>query len=439
MKRLVAVLAVLLLSGVPPRAAAQPTPRRLSFAEAASLALQQNLGLRAAALDVAVAEAQLAQARAALSPQLAVTGSYTHLQQPGQTLTFPNPFAPVPPTVTVQLPPPEPNVVLVRLSAQYPLYTGGRLEAQVALAEANLRGARAVLERTKQQLVFQVQQAYLQLLLARENEAAGRRAVAAAEESVRVARARLAAGAAAPFDVLQAEVGLANAQQALARAQAQVSTAQAGLAALLNLPLDAPIEPTDALRTQPVDASLAEFIARALRQRPELQELAARAQAARAAVELARSGGRPNVALAAQYDWSGPFSNLAGSWSVTLAVTLSLHDGGITQQRVREAELRLEQLAVLDSQVRQRVELEVRQAWTSLQQAAPELAAAERAVEQAREAHRIARVRFEAGVGTSLELVTTQAQLAQAEVGLASARFQQNLARLQLLLASGSL
>jgi len=435
----VALLAALVLLWADARAAAQPAARRLSFAEAAALALQQNPGLRAAALDVAVAEAQRAQAQAARNPQLSLTGSYTYLQQPGQTLSFPNPFAPVPPTVTVQLPPPEPHVVLLRLSAQYPLYTGGRLEAQVALAEANVRGARAALERTKQQLVFQVYQAYLQFLLARENEAASRRAVAAAEESLRVARARLAAGAAAPFDVLQAEVSLASAQQGLARAQAQVGTAQAALAALVSLPLDTVLEPTDALQPRPVEGAVEEWIQRALRQRPELEELRARAQAARASIDLARSGGKPNVALAAQYDWSGPWSNLANSWSVTLAVTLSLHDGGITLQRVREAELRLEQLAALESQTRQRVELEVRQAWWNLQQATPELVAAQRAVEQAREALRIARVRFEAGVGTSLELVSAQAQLAQAEVGLAAARFSQNLARLQLLLAAGSL
>ncbi len=437
--RRAAVVLVAVVACAVGRAGAQAAPRRLSFAEAAVLALQQNVGLRAAALDVAVAEAQLAQARAARSFQLALTGSYTYLQQPGQTLSFPNPFAPAPPTLTVQLPPPEASQVLLRLSAQYPLYTGGRLEAQVALAEANLRGARAALERTKQQVVFQVQQAYLQLLVARENEAASRRAVAAAEESVRVARARLAAGVAAPFDVLQAEVSLASAQQALARAQAQVGNAQSALAALVNLPLDVSIEPTDTLRVQAVEGSLAEFVQRALRQRPELEELRARAEATRASIELARSGGRPNVALAAQYDWAGPTSHVVGSWSVTLAVTLSLHDGGITQQRVREAELRLQQLQLLEAQTRQRVELEVRQAWWSLQQAGPELAAAERGVEQAREALRIARVRFEAGVGTSLELVSAQAQLAQAELALAAARFNHNLARLQLLLAAGAL
>src|SRR3972149_1903071 len=82
-------------------AAAQPTPRRLAFAEVASTALQTNLQLRVALLDVAVAEAQLAQARGAKNPQVSVSGSYTRSQeQAGPTLPFPHPLGPTPPQIT---------------------------------------------------------------------------------------------------------------------------------------------------------------------------------------------------------------------------------------------------------------------------------------------------------------------------------------------------
>jgi len=58
-------------------------------------------------------------------------------------------------------------------------------------------------------------------------------------------------------------------------------------------------------------------------------------------------------------------------------------------------------------------------------------------VRQAREATRIAAVRYQEGVGTSLEILSAQATLAQTEFGLASARFYQYLARIQLILAAG--
>jgi outer membrane protein TolC len=115
---------------------------------------------------------------------------------------------------------------------------------------------------------------------------------------------------------------------------------------------------------------------------------------------------------------------------------MSVFDGGITQERVREARLRVEQLRVLEAQTRQQIELDVRLAWLGLEQAAGELAASTKAVEQGRESARLAAVRYGAGVGTSLEVVSAQSALAQAELALASARFDQNQARIRLLLAT---
>jgi outer membrane protein TolC len=356
-------------------------------------------------------------------------------------LTFSNPFGPTPPTITVSLPAPDPNIYTARLAIQYPLYTGGRIEAQIALAEANLGGAQAVFERSKQQTLFAAQQVYLQGLLAGENVAAAQRALDQARESLRVAQARLTTGAAPQFDVLQAEVAVANAEQSMIRARTAVAGAQADLNAALNLPLDTPLQFADSLEPRLVAGGLADAVARALRDRPDLVEVRNRINAAQASINLAASGARPTVSVGAGYDLSnngGQAASITGSWSVTLGVTLSLFDGGITRERVREAQLRIEQLRTLEAQTRQRVELEVRQAWLGLEQAAGEMAAAGKAVEQGREAARLASVRYSAGVGTSLEVVSAQSTLAQAELALASARFNQNLARIRLILAAGS-
>lgn len=430
----------LVLVSQPMPAAAQPAPaeRSLTFAEVATVALRDSLQLRAAAFEVAVAQAQLAQARAGRGPQLTVTGSYTRIQErPGQQMTIPNPFGD-PPTVTITLPPPDPNVLAVRVALQYPLYTGGRLEAQVALAEANLRGAEAVFARVQQQVVSAAQQLYLRGLAAQANLRAAANALAQAEEGLRVARARERAGVAARVDVVQAEVAVAGARQGVARADATVRSVEAELNAALNLPLSTPLRLTEALVPRPVSITLEAAVPRALEARPELRELRARQDAARAAIELARSGARPNVTAAVNYDvGGGGLTNLSGAWSVTFAVTLLLSDGGVTRERVREAELRLEQLGVQEAQVRQRIELEVRQAFLALRQAAVQIEAAQQGVEQAREALRLARVRYEAGVGTVLEVLAAQTALAQAEAQHAAALFEQNQARLALLLAMG--
>jgi len=415
-----------------------PSPRRISFADVAATVTQNNLQVRAASFDVTIAQAQLAQARGARQPSMTVSGSYTQMQSiPGQIITIPNPFGPAPPTITFAFPGSDTNQVALRLGVQFPLYTGGRIESQIALAEANLRGAQAVFVRTVQMVVFQAQQAYLTALLARENLTAAQRTADQANESLQVARARVAAGVAAEFDALQADVSVAGAEQGLVRAQIGVRNADTALNALLNQPLGTPLAFVDTLEPRAVAGTMEAAIEQALRARPELVELRARAEAARAGIELAASGGRPNVSLSSGYEFSGPTGSIIGAWSATLAVTLSLYDGGITRERIREAELRLEQLKVLEAQTRQRIELDVRQAWLALEQAGGELAAAGKGVEQGREATRIAGVRYQAGVGTVLEVTVAQVSLAQAEFSLASARFNHHLARVQVILAVG--
>ncbi len=422
---------------------AQPAGRRVSFADVATAVVQNNLQLRAAAFEVAVAQAQLAQARGGQLPQVSLSGSYSRTQErSGQVLSFLNPFGPTPPVITITLPSPDPNIYAARLAILYPLYTGGRVEAQVALAQASLRGAQATFERAKQQVVYSAEQTYLQGLLAAENVAAAERALDQANESLRVARARFSTGAAPQFDVLQAEVAVANAEQTMVRAQTSGASAQMNLDAALNLPQDTPLELTDTLASRPVEGTLADAVARGLRDRPDLVALQSQIAAAQASIDVAASGGRPAVGLGAGYDVNnanGQSTSISGSWSVALSLTLSVFDGGVTQAKVREAQLRLEQLKIREAQTRQQIELDVRLAWLALQQAAGELTAATKAVEQGREAARLAAVRYEAGVGTSLEVLSAQSTLAQAELSLASARFNQNAARIQLVLATGSL
>jgi outer membrane protein len=417
------VLGIVILASIPLHATAQTASRRVSFSDVATVVVDSNLQLRAAAFDVAMARAELAQAQGARVPQTALAGSYTRTQQQ------PNPAI-------------DTNIYSAGLNVTYPLSTGGRLEAQEALARANLQGAQATYDRTRQQLVFGARQLYLQGLLAAENVAAAQRALNAANESLRVARARYSAGAASQFDVLQAEVAVANAEQSIVQARAGVATAQASLNATLNLPQDTPLELTDTLTPRPVATTLDAAIAQGLRDRPDLLALRSRIVAAQAGIDLASSGTQPTVGLGAGYgvtNATGLSPYVYGLWSVTLSATMAVFDGGVTEAKVREAQYQVDQLKTREAQTRQQVELDVRLAWLGLDQAAGRLVAATKAVEQGRESSRLASARYGAGVGTQLELLSAQSALAQAELSLAAARFDQNVARIQLILATGSL
>lgn len=428
-----------------------PTPsvraqgaRPITLAEVLTLAAQHSPALRAAAFEVAVARSQLAQAEAVRSGTLVLTGSYTRINdREGGAIVIPGGTVPgVSTPITIPLPPPTPDLYTTALTFQYPLHTGGRIEAQVALARANLHGAEAALERTKQQLILEARQAYYQVLLAQAGVEVAQRTLAAADENLRVARARVAAGTAPRFDEVQAEGNVASARQGLIRARNALALAQHTLAALTGQPMDTPLQPREGMTVAAVRTDVAALLRRALEARPELAEHRARIAAAAAAIEVARAGARPALVLSGGPTWGNTTSAGTGSaaalgWSLTLAATVPLFDGGVTAQRIREAEARVAQLQAAEVQLRQSIELDVRRALLTLASATEELAAADVAVQQGREGLRIANVRFAAGVSTNLEVITAQAALSQAEASRIQALFNVNVARAQLERAVG--
>src|SRR2546428_6062779 len=196
---------------------------------------------------------------------------------------------------------------------------------------------------------------------------------------------------------------------------------------LMKLRLRAPRTPTTPFVVTGVEPPLDRLIARALEARPELAEVLARQAAAQAGIQLAESGARFNLGLSGVVSYGNtgfiPTTDLSSTWSMTLAATLNVSDGGLTKDRIGEARQRLEQLQAAELSQRQAIELDVRQSYLNLQSAREELTGADALQAQAAEALRIANVRFAAGVGTSLEVLSAQASSSQAEVAKSQASF----------------
>lgn len=427
----------------PAQTAWAQAPRPITLAEALTLAAQNNHTLRVAAFEATVARAQLAQAEAVKRGTLVLNASYTRINQlPATSIVIPPGTIPgITDPIVITLPPSDPNIYAAALTYQIPLYTGGRLEAQIALAQANVKGAEAALERAKQQVVLDLKQAYYGVLLAQAGSDVAQRMVAAAEENLRVARARVAAGASPRFDEIQADVNLANARQGLLRSRNSFALAMHGLNAVMSQPLDAVWQPRETMAMTPLRPDLAALLRRALDGRPELAELRARIAAAQAAIELARAGTRPSLALSGGPSYGNSASGFGlgatSGWAVTLAATVTFFDGNLTAERIKEAEARAEQLKATEAQLRQGIELDVRRTLLTHASAAEELVTADKTIEQAQEGLRIANVRFAAGVSTNLEVVQAQAALSQAEANRIQALFNVNLARAQLERAVG--
>ncbi|TMI82923.1 MAG: TolC family protein, partial [Bacillati bacterium ANGP1] len=306
-------------------------PRPLTLADAITTGLANNFQTRVAALGVAIAREQLREAVAQEAVTVGGTTSFTanSVSGAGAPLTGTISIgggAAQSFTATGLTGSTTATTTTFGLTLRYPLYTGGALESQVTIAQANATLAEAQFITAAQQVVLSVRQAYYAARAAQANVEAAQRAVDASRENVRVTGARVRVGSSPQFDLLQAEVQLAQSEQALTQARTGMAQGQQTLAATLVVPLSTTftLEPLMSLPQVPADVT--PLIQKALETRPEVAAALASERASQAAIELAASGLRPNITITGgpQIQTSDPTNrdvvNFAGTITLTLAI-----------------------------------------------------------------------------------------------------------------------
>jgi outer membrane protein TolC len=407
----------------------------ITLEQAIDLARQNNQSLREARLNLNQAQAQLQEALGAEFPTLSLQSDFQRSTSATNEIsanTATTPFASSD-GVTTDL-----NTIL---QLNYDLYTGGQRSAQIRLAESQIRTQELALEQAAEQLRFDVTDAYYSVQEADSQVEIARAAVADAEQSLRDAELLEQAGLGTRFDVLQAEVDLANEEQNLTRAISQRRISRRQLVETLGLGQQ--IEVTAATPPEVSgtwDLSLEESIVLAYQNRAELEQQLEQREIAQENQVIALAGIRPQVSLFTRYnvrdiidDSSGGVTGAGDGLAIGAQLQWTLYDGGQARARARQAE---ENAAIAENrfdQFRNQIRREVEQAFYNLQANEQNIDTAEIAVEQAEESLRLARLRFQAGVGTQTDVINAQSALTQARGNLLTAiiDYNRSLAGLQ--------
>lgn len=260
---------------------------------------------------------------------------------------------------------------------------------------------------------------------------------------------RYEAGTVPRFNVLRAEVEVANARPKLIRAKNSYRISKVNLANLLgyNVPPsvweDIPLQLTDKLQAEASEIELPEAIAQGLKNRPEIKALQKAEGLRREGVLTAKAGYKPSVDVFGGYNARSPqlrddfYSDVSG-WMAGVQFTWDIFDGNLTRGRVKEAEARLERAKLDIDDTSRRIELEVRTAYSQFIEAREVLESQKKVQEQAEEALRLARSRAEAGTGTQLDVLNAQTSLTEARTTEVQARHDYEVARARLERAIGS-
>lgn len=389
----------------------------ITLTQALELAKRNNRSLQQAILDLERSRAALREAQAVFAPNVTVSGN---LNNRGDGFTGTGASS----TTSVS----------GQVQVSYELFTSG---ARVRASEEQLRIDELNVENRSSEIRLNVTLQYYNLQAADEEVRINQSAVENAQASFRDAEARLRFGVGTRFDVLQAQVNLANAQQQLTNALSQQQIVRREMARLLNLAQSVDVSAADPVEIAGLwEPTLEQSIVQALQNRPELQQVLARRNIAEQQRRIAISNIRPQVGLTANYNVIDQFndgSSLTDGYSLGLRASLTLFDGGAAKARAAQSQINM---AIAENQFareRDDIRFNVEQFYAQLQSNLDNIQTSTVGLDQAREALRLARLRFEAGVGTQTDVIFAENDLTRAEGNRVTAILNYNraLANLQ--------
>jgi len=415
-------------------APAPSAPKTLSLEEAIRTALENNPTVRIAQAQYDKARARVSEARAGYGPVLSAASTYTRM---GPIPTFSIPTTSGVETVQIGVA----EDTRSKISVALPLDISGEIGAAVDAAALGRLAAQFALAAAQQNVVLQTQEGYLAVLRTAGLKAVAEEALAASQEHLRIAQVNFKAGVAPRFDVLRAEVQVANFQQQLLQASNAVELAKSSLNFTMGVNVNQAMEAQTPEAEKPITPpSVEESQQEASKRRPEILQAAALMRAAQRGIRLAKASLLPSFFVSANSNYDanpGGLGGLEHTWDVNVGATIKLFDSGQTQGRVRQARAEAEAAGQAAQLTEHQVMLEVRSAYLSLLEAAERMRATEKDVEQAREALRLAQLRYKAGLSPVIEVTDAEVALAQSRTNQVNAYYDYLLAKARLEKAVG--
>jgi outer membrane protein TolC len=328
------------------------------------------------------------------------------------------------------------NTYFFRVQATQLVFSGSVIPS-IRGADFQKDSAYFAFRSTIDQVITSVRQQFYQVILNKALIGVQQESVRLLESQLKDQQNRFEAGTVPRFNVLQAEVALANQQPALITARNNFRISQLTFAKTLGLDFDPRrgedpgIECQGELVYHPRDIGLEEAIQLAKEMRPFLKQQNANVRNARAQVGVAVGGLFPVVNANAAWEWdSSPFtsdiSQVSQGWFWGGTGTWNIFDGLATVGRIKQQRALLSQSQItFDDAVRQ-VELEVQQAYANIVRDTETIQSQQKTVEQAKEAFRLASARLGAGAGTQLDVLNAQVALTQAQSTLLQALYSYN-------------
>jgi outer membrane protein len=406
---------------------------RLTLDQAVTLALKQNTTAQIAVIQAAEAVQDKNVARAALLPQAQLESSDAvrrvniEAQFGKPIIGFPEHIGPIQvfqagPTFSAPV---------------FDLTLWRRYQAERSIASAQKANSLS----TREQVVLLVVSQYIGTLRAVATVQAASSRVDLAQALYNQAADLQHEGVGTGIDTLRANVELQNEKQRLLEAQADRETSLFALSRLLNLDPRQTIELADSLSYfETPQPEVEQSIEEALSARYEWKSLNDQIKAATWQKKQAWDARLPALKVDGDWQYQGTrLNNGIPIYNYELDLSMPLFTGGRIRAETTRANLEIQRLQQQQSDLRNQIGLDVKNALITLTSARSQVQVANLGVQLSNEEVDQARDRFRAGVANNIEVIQAQDSLARANDNQIAALYRFNQARADLARSVGQM
>jgi outer membrane protein TolC len=323
------------------------------------------------------------------------------------------------------------------IAAGVDLFTGGRREANEAVARANLHAAGSTLVSERFLVMLSAQQGFYEVIRATDLVQVARAGVAEAEQLLKFTTSMFRAGTVTRSDLLRAQLQSTTLQEQLLGARDTLLAASYTLGWLAGIdgPVSArPDSASEAVRPLALDEG--SIVRLAVEASPSVAVADAVAAATKAALRAARTLYVPTVSASAGRNWAASSTVVSGAprpgWTVTVGTSFPVFNGFQREDAVTRAEAAAYVARVSVSDTRRSARASAAQLLASLNTTTAAISLGVEAIRSAREDLRVQTARYRAGISTMLDVLTSEAALLQAEYTLAQSRHRYHTTRAAL-------
>ena len=407
----------------------------LTLERCIELALENSSDMRNARLEFAIQDLRVKNARAQFLPEVSLGGRYGisdrvdfGFKRANYDLDF---------------------------SGRYTLWDHGQRGANYLRAKERRKSTENRNERIKHGLIFQIVQAYYDVLKTQELVKVSKEILERSQENTAATKVHVQVGNLIPADIATSQVREANDELSLLSNENALEIASATLPRLMGLKPGAEIiiaedsdyaQYLDSGEIKATDMAVEEAIELAYENRPEFKELHSLLAQLEADMKLAKLGRLPK--LDANFNYAVNVDdylheredfNQFRSWDFTTRLNFPIFDGGVTKRRIQEVELLLNQSREDAKDLERSVALEVRQAYLNLKRAERSIDISGTQVKNAQSSLEVIRGRFQQELAFLLELLDAQTEYAQALTNQVRSFYDYKIAQSALKRAMGTL